>query len=114
MKRTVLIAALLAAASPAFAGNGDIDILPYGYVSQVMHAANADANARVASVKGSGDVQVAPASTKTRAQVTAETREAVRLGVAQHGEYEVVSSTPEQEAMIRRAGLRALAAKGGN
>lgn len=95
MKRTVLIAALLAAA-PAFAGEGDVDIVPNGYVSQVMQAAKSDR-------------QAPAAATKTRAQVAAETREAMRLGLLSHGEAGPVAITPEQASLIRRAGLRALA-----
>jgi hypothetical protein len=88
MKRIFLLAALVAA-SFAFAGEGDADIVPYGYVSQVMRAASAPA--------------------KTRAQVVAETREAARLGLLQHREEGPIASTAEQESLIRRAGLRAIA-----
>ncbi len=100
MKRTVLLAALLAAA-PAFAGEGDVDIVPNGYVSQVMQAAQADRRAPAA------------AATKTRAQVAAETREAIRLGLLAHGEAGPVEITQEQASLIRRAGLRALAHEAG-
>lgn len=110
MKRTLLLAAL-AIASPAFAGNGDVDIIPYGYVSQVMHAAQADTRAASAAVSGSGEAKLAAVSTKTRGQVAAETREAVRLGLVAHGDMLPATLSPEQDSEIRRAGLRALASE---
>lgn len=44
-----------------------------------------------------------------RAQVAAEAREAVRLGVAAGGHDQTIEITPQQQERIRQAGLRALA-----
>ncbi len=47
-------------------------------------------------------------STKTRAQVAAETREARRLGLIVYGQQSTPKSTPAQEDLIRLAGERAI------
>jgi hypothetical protein len=127
MKRTLLLTALFAA-SPAFAGEGGVDILPYGYVSQSVRAASAPAKTRaqvaaetlaaarlgllshseadpIATGQGNSPAQLG----KTRAQVAAETREAARLGLLEHREDGSIAPTAEQESQIRRAGLRAIA-----
>ncbi len=95
MKRTLLIVALAVAGTPAFAGEGDIDILPYGYVSHVMRAAPADART-AGAISGNGEVNLDAASTKTRAQVAAETREAQRLGLVVHSDVYPVTPSPRQ------------------
>ena len=46
--------------------------------------------------------------TKTRVQVAAEAREALRLGVLGHGEGPAPVVTPDQAESIRLAGLEAL------
>jgi hypothetical protein len=90
MKRKLLIAAGLLAATSAFAN--DVDLLPNGYLSAAIRAA-----------------QSAP-SAKSRAQVVAETREAARLGLLNVGEAGItLDVTPEQLHQIEQAGLRALA-----
>lgn len=115
MKRNLFFIALLAAA-PVYAA--DIDIAPYGYVSEVMrsakHPAQAQneskvtATANEATVGEAGVRFAAEPSTKSRAQVAAETREAARLGLLTRGEADLVQATAEQERQIRAAGLRAL------
>ena len=57
-----------------------------------------------------GEASTAPkaASTLSRAQVQAETREALRLGVIGSDEGAVRVATPAQAEQIRAAGLRAL------
>lgn len=57
-----------------------------------------------------GEASTAPkaASTLSRAQVQAETREALRLGVIGSDEGMVRVATPAQAEQIRAAGLRAL------
>lgn len=108
MKRNLLFLTLLAAA-PAYAG--DIDIAPYGYVSSVMRgaqqAAQAQPNAALVADETGRKFFDAP-STKTRAQVAAEAREAARLGLLSRGEADPVQPTAEQERQIRLAGLRAI------
>lgn len=69
--------------------------------------------ARAAGEVTHGDHTAAPelqsrAPGLTRAQVVAELREAVRLGVIGQGDTLVVP-TPQQQALIRMAGERALA-----
>jgi hypothetical protein len=46
-------------------------------------------------------------STKSRAEVIAETLEAIRLGLVMKSEGEVPVATPEQEKLIAEAGRRA-------
>jgi hypothetical protein len=50
-----------------------------------------------------------PATAKTRAQVKAELREAIRLGLVMVGEGEMPQATAEQERLIALAGRRAIA-----
>lgn len=47
-------------------------------------------------------------ATKSRAQVAAEAREALRLGLVGHGEGPAPLATPAQAEQIRLAGLQAL------
>jgi len=116
MKRNVFFIALLAVA-PVYAA--DIDLTPHGYVSDAMRGANSSAQTRSESrshtsasetLPGEAGVRFASEpSTKSRAQVAAETREAARLGLlSYYGEAGTVQATPEQERQIRLAGLRAL------
>lgn len=46
-------------------------------------------------------------STKSRAEVVAETLEAIRLGLVMKSEGEVPVATPEQEKLIAEVGCRA-------
>ena len=48
------------------------------------------------------------ASMLTRAQVSAEAREAARLGATEANEADVRVATPAQQQLIRAAGMRAL------
>jgi hypothetical protein len=55
-----------------------------------------------------GDTAVAfVGSSKTRAQVAAETREAARLGLLRYGVLGPVQATAQQEQQIKLAGMRA-------
>ena len=112
MKRKLLIAAGLLAATSAFAN--DVDLLPNGYISAAIRAAQSGSTARVAAPAALGEVagtqQSEAPSSKSRAQVVAETREATRLGVLNVGEAGITFDvTPEQLRQIEQAGLRALA-----
>jgi hypothetical protein len=49
-----------------------------------------------------------PATAKARAQVKAELREAVRLGLVSAGEGDAPQATEEQERLIALAGRRAM------
>lgn len=115
VKRNLFFIALLAAA-PVYAA--DIDIAPYGYVSEVMRSAKSSAQAQngskaaatanEATVGEAGARFAVEPSTRSRAQVAAEAREAARLGLLPRGEADPVQATAEQERQIRLAGLRAL------
>ena len=112
MNRKLLFAVGLVVASPAFAD--DVDLLPNGYVSSVMRAAQANSSKDLAAVGSIGEPGENPSHTtsaKTRAQVIAETREAARLGLLNNvGEAGItVDVTPEQLHQIEQAGLRAVA-----
>jgi hypothetical protein len=115
VKRNLVFIALLAAA-PVHAA--DVDLAPYGYVSDVMRSAKSPAQAQneskavatadEATVGEAGVRFAVEPSTKSRAQVAAETREAARFGLLTRGEADPVQPTAEQERQIRAAGLRAL------
>jgi hypothetical protein len=110
MNRRFLAAAALTAASfSAFAG--DVDLLPNGYLSSVIREAQSRPVERAAA-RAIGEAN-APLSNepslKTREQVVAETREAVRQGLLNVGEAGTVNPTPEQLLQIEQAGLRARA-----
>jgi hypothetical protein len=111
MKRKLLLAAGLIVASSAFAD--DVDLLPNGYVSSVIRAAQSESIERAAAVpapsREAGAKPTHVSSAKTRAQVIAETREAARLGLLNVGESGTVDIAPEQLRQIEQAGLRALA-----
>jgi hypothetical protein len=94
MKRSYLFAiAILSASSSVYAN--DVDFLPNGFVSSVIREAQSEASRVTAS--------------RTRAQVVAETREAARLGLLNHGEAGPPEATPEQTHQIEEAGIRAVA-----
>jgi hypothetical protein len=114
MKRTLILAASLLAASTAFAN----DIDPFGFEKQVFVStksrAEVAADAQQALALGQTSrgeivyVESTP-SVKTRTQVVAETKEAGRLGLlASRGEAGPAQPTAEQEQLIRVAGLRAI------
>ena len=111
MYRKLLLAAGLAIATSAFAD--DVDLVPNGYVSSVIQAAQVNSSERVGQESiGEAGEKVSPVtSAKTRAQVVAETREAARLGLLNNvGEAGFTTDvTPEQLRQIEQAGLRALA-----
>lgn len=94
MNRIVFTAAMLAA-SAAVAGEAEVDLVPYGYVSQLMRSVQSEAKA-------------AQAAGKTGAQVSADTRETTKLGLVRRSEYAPAASTPEQDEKVRRDRLRAL------
>lgn len=96
MKRLLAFVTLLAA-GPAFAA-GDIDIVPCGYVTQILREAAAARTSREAP----------PA----RAQVVAETREAARRGLLPLGEGDPAAD-PGQADRKLRAGERAAGARTG-
>ena len=110
MNRKLLFVVGLIAASPAFAD--DVDLLPHGYVSAAIRAAQSDSSGRVAatpaSITDAGAQPPSVPSVKSRAQIVAETREAARLGLL-NGSEGGIDITPEQLRQIEQAGLRAVA-----
>jgi hypothetical protein len=116
MNRTSLIAAVttfiaLSGAGSAFAVEGTQDFSNTSSLSsQSREAVRSElaAAARVgALVRGEASAAPVPASTQSRAVIVAETREALRLGVAGSDEAEIRIATPSQQEAIRLAGLRA-------
>jgi 4-hydroxyphenylpyruvate dioxygenase-like putative hemolysin len=112
MNRKLLVAVGLIAASSAFAD--DVDLVPNGYVSSVIRAAQSNPIERAAAAPASiSEAGVKPSDAspaKTRAQLVAETREAARLGLLKVGEDGIaVNVTPEQLHQIEQAGLQAVA-----
>jgi hypothetical protein len=115
MKRTLVFAAALIAATSAFAN----DVDPFGFEKEVFISTKTRAEvladvsvARAANQLPVGELGVKPveiASVKTRGQVVAETREAGRLGLlSQYGELGPKDVTIEQARQIELAGLRAI------
>jgi hypothetical protein len=114
MKSTLVLAALLISTS-AF-GN---DVDPFGFEKEhfVSTASRADVVADLEVGQSSGylplgELGVKPVeneSTRSRAQVAAETGEAARVGLlGGYGELGPKQATPEQEQRIELAGLRAI------
>jgi hypothetical protein len=114
MKTTLILASLLVSSSVLA---NDID--PFGFEKQVfvgtMSRVEVDADARVALAQGripSGEKGMSFAdtpSTRSRAQIAAETREASRLGLlTTYGSAGRIAPTSEQERQIQLAGERAL------
>jgi hypothetical protein len=110
MRKFVLLAALLATTS-VFAN----DVDPFGFEKE--HYSGSMSRGDVMDrwqqplILGNkfDDVGrvVSPPSTKTRAQVAAETSEAINLGLMSYGERGLEPATPEQEERIKVAGRRA-------
>ena len=115
MKRTLLLAALLASTT-AFANDVDPFGLEKDHFQFSKTRAEVKADLKVAQATGQlpvfGEIGVQPiaiASTASRAQVVAETREAARLGLLSYGELGPKDATPAQEHQIKLAGERAIA-----
>lgn len=99
---TVVSTLAIVVAAPAMALTlGDADPGYPGLVNGQHVAASAD-------MKSMKKMHEAPVMGKTRAQVKAETLEAIRLGAISHGE-KFVFPTQQQLQSIRMAGLEALA-----
>lgn len=111
MKQFVLLASLLVSAS-VFAN----DVDPFGFekehFSSSMSRADVMARWQAPLVLGNkfDDVGrvVSPPSTKTRAQVVAETHEVAQLRLLSYGEQGLVQGSAEQEEQIKLAGRRAI------
>ncbi len=107
MKRVILLVATLAVSAPALAV--DVDLVPHGFVSKVIRETQHGTSAAIGLSRGE-TLLTAPASgprvSHARAAVTAETREAARLGLLHFGEEGSVQATPAQEAQIQAAGQR--------
>jgi hypothetical protein len=114
MKSAIVLASLLVSTS-VFAN----DVDPFGFENEHFQfsksRAEVVADLKVAQASGQmpvGELGVKPVeikSTKPRAQVVAETREAARLGLLSgYGELGPKQATVEQEQQIRLAGLRAI------
>ena len=117
MNRTSLIAAVttviaLAGAGSAFAIEGTQDFPETQALStQSRDAVRSElaAAARVGGlVRGEASAAPVPASTQSRTVIAAETREALRLGVAGSNEAEIRIASPAQQEAIRLAGQRAI------
>lgn len=107
--KTITLLAVLAVSMPAFAS--DVDLVPYGFVSQVMRETKAAAAEAKAGPDGRGALSLSSRDTqesRSRAQVVAATQEAARLGLLHSGEAGPVQATPAQEAQIQAAGERAV------
>jgi hypothetical protein len=110
MKLSVLLASLLLSAG-AFAH----DVDPYGFEkehftsavsrSEAIDRAKAKTQTSI-RIDDQGRAITAP-STKSRAQVDAEMREAARLGLMRYGEVGPAPATAAQEQQINLAGQRA-------
>jgi Domain of unknown function (DUF4148) len=103
-----LLAALIAIPAVSFADGG---AEPFVNIHSIANASEVRAQAigvRYGNNEATGGlIVINDAAPKTRAQVHAEILEARRLGVLQMGEQNVIE-TPEQQALITSAGLRAL------
>lgn len=114
--KSLYISAALLAVTPAFAA--DVDLLPYGYVTQVMHETKVQAavsgqarGAATAAERAAGEAgakSVPAPSAKSREQVIAETQEAARLGLLVQGEGHPAAASTQQDERIRQAGLHAI------
>ncbi len=108
---TALVAAAAALAAPAFVQEATPD--GFAAVSSIASRDAVQADAVAALKAGTlerGEASVDRTvfvSTKSRAQVAAEGREALRLGVVGHGEGPAPVLTPAQAESIRMAGLAA-------
>jgi len=110
MRKFVLLASLLASTS-VFAN--DIDF--YGFEKE--HFSGTMSRAEVldrwqqplvlGNTRDYAGRIISPPSTKTRAQVAAETLEAIHLGLMSYGERGLEPATAEQEERIKVAGQRA-------
>lgn len=115
--KTLIATALVlsfAGTGAAFAQEGTQDFPVPQWKSSITRAeVIATLKAAPAAQMSYGEASTAPkaASSLSRAQVQAETREALRLGVIGSDEGAVRVATPAQAEQIRAAGLRAL---GGN
>ena len=114
LKSKLVVAVSMAVVSCAALADGPELVLPYESSTpstltraQVLAEAQ-QARARGEVMLGDGQFAVATApSTRSRREVMAELREAQRLGLT--GSAEVVFGTPEQEALIAKAGAAAAA-----
>lgn len=111
MNRQALIAALTVAF--AFAGAGSAFAVEATQDDAVAQSTSQRADVRREARLNVAETEVSAAPTASsavnRAQVAAEAREAVRLGVAFGTEAGPRTATPEQLESIRLAGLRAVA-----
>ena len=112
--KTLIATALVlsfAGAGAAFAQEATQDFpVPQWKSSVTRSEVVATLKATPAAQVQTGEASAAPkaASALSRAQVQAETREALRLGVIGSDEGSVRVATPAQAEQIRAAGLRAL------
>jgi hypothetical protein len=112
----VALALSILASTPAWAN----DIDPFGFEKEhfIASRSRADVVADLQAAQAAGQLPVAgevgvrfaeAPSTKPRAQVVAETREAARLGLLSYGEAGPKQATPAQERQIELAGIQAVA-----
>jgi hypothetical protein len=111
MRELALLASLLVSTS-VFANDVDPNGFEQQHFNGSMTRAEALAQARTPTALGikvddQGRAITTP-STKARAQVAAEQREAARLGLMKFGEIGAVQATADQERQITVAGLRAI------
>ena len=109
---TALVAAAAAFAAPAFAQEATLDAFAAVTSTASRDAVRADAIAALnAGTLERGEASVDRSvfvSSRSRLQVAAEAREALRLGAVGHGEGPAPLVTPAQAEQIRSAGLQAV------
>lgn len=98
--KLVLASSLALAVTGAFADSGDLNINDWpsnGSTAVAMQIGQSDIGER-------GYVFALDTSSRSRAEVVAELREAQKLGLISVGEGDAPVATAEQEAMIAKAG----------
>lgn len=109
--KLILATSIALAVSGAFADSGDLDISEWSKPSSTVTREQVRQEMLEAYARGDRDygergyVPAEIASTpRSRAEVLAELREAVRLGLVSVGEGDVPFGTAEQERLIAKAG----------
>jgi hypothetical protein len=106
----VLAASLTLAATGAFADSGDLHINDWSTFSSTITREQVKQEMQDAYARGDRDygergyVVAENPSTRSRAEVRAELREAQRLGLISVGEGDLPFATAEQERLISKAG----------
>jgi hypothetical protein len=109
--KLVLVASLALAATGAFADSGDVHINDWSTFSSTVTREQVQQEMRDAFARGESNfgergyvAAKGPESSRSRAEVLAELREAQRLGLISVGEGNAPIATAEQERLIAKAG----------